>query len=165
MGDNEKRKTTTADLYLQWMQSGKVSAKLNEIQILAKAGSDAKAIAEWLRISIEEYEELKERYPEFKRAADPEECGELIRLVTDLQTQAKGYFQTTTRKNAYVTKSGENRLSKDETEHYCPGNPIIGIYLLEMFYGAKWNRDYNKVMARYDNKEEWGDGNQNDSDR
>ena len=158
------KKKTTADAYLTWIQSGKISAKLNEVQILAKTGSNAKAIAEWLKISLKEYEELKRKYPEFKKAADPEDCGELIRLVSELQRQAAGYFQTTTRKNAYVNKSGENKLSKDETQHYYPGNPIIGIYLLEMFYGAKWNKDYNKIMSKYD-KEEWTDGNHNDGNK
>ena len=66
----------------------------------------------------------------------------------------------TIRKTAYVTKTGENKVQKDDTEHYYPGNPIVGIYLLEMFYGPEWNKDFNKLMAKLD-KEEWTDGSHN----
>ncbi len=157
-------KKSRTDAYLTWVTQGKLASKLNEVQILAKTGSEEKVIAEWLKISIKEYEELKRKYPDFKRATNPNECGEMIRLVTSLQRQAEGYHETTVRKNAYVNKKDENRFQKEETEHYYPGNPIIGIYLLEVFYGSRWNKDYAKLMAKAD-KEEWSDGNSDGRNR
>ena len=154
------KKKSLMDAYLTWINKGELQARLNEVQILAKTGSDDKTIADWLRITGKEYKELKEKYPEFKRATNPKECGELLRLVKTLQRQAEGYSAHTIRKTAYVTKTGENKVQKDDTEHYYPGNPAVGIYLLEMFYGPEWNKDFNKLMAKLD-KEEWSDGSSN----
>ena len=93
------KKKTQIDAYLTWINKGELTAKLNEVQILAKTGSDDKAISEWLQITVKEYKELKERYPEFKRATNPKECGELIRLISDLQKQASGYNSSYNQKN------------------------------------------------------------------
>ena len=55
-------KKSRTDAYLTWVTQGKLASKLNEVQILAKTGSEEKVIAEWLKISIKEYEELKRKY-------------------------------------------------------------------------------------------------------
>lgn len=45
------KKKSLMDAYLTWINKGQLQAKLNEVQILAKTGSDEKTIADWLRIT------------------------------------------------------------------------------------------------------------------
>lgn len=156
------------DKYLQWVEQGKLKLKLNATHILVKCDVKEADIARYLDLTIKQYRELKEKYPEFKKAADPKDPSELVEMVTVLKEIGIGYTRTTQRRDYYTNKKGEEKYRKAEVDHFYPGNPIVLIYLLEKFYGTKWAKDFEKLQIareKLESKEEWSDGSDNDGDR
>ena len=83
------------DKYLQWVEQGKLRIKLNATHILVKCDVKEADIAKYLDITVKQYRELKQKYPEFNKAADPKDPSELVEMVTVLKEIGIGYVRTT----------------------------------------------------------------------
>ncbi len=156
------------DKYLLWVEQGNLNKKLNATRILTKVNIKEADIARYLDISVKEFRDLKAKYPEFSKAADPKDVSDLVDMVNTLYEIGKGYYRTTVRREYYSNRKDQNKYKKSESDNYYPGNPVVLIYLLEKMYGSKWAKDYEKIQLakeKMESKEEWTDGSTDDGNR
>lgn len=152
------------DLYVSWNESGTLKEWLGVISLLVKSGVSDKDIADYFKISVREFKELKKKYKNLDYATSPNNVSEMVECFKTLRNIAYGYTRKVPRKVAYKNKKGQDTYSVSEQEVYYPPNPSSVEYILDKFFGTQWRKDVEQLELQKKKleakKEEWTkDGN------